>query len=65
MLRLKVAGMTCQHCVLAVRQAVAPVAPHANTSVDLAGGTVDVTGPGDAARVIAAMHDEGYQASAA
>ena len=65
MLRLKVAGMTCQHCVLAVRKAVAAVAPHANTSVDLAGGTVDVTGPADAASVIAAIQDEGYQASAA
>ncbi len=65
MMRLKVAGMTCQHCVLAIRKAVAAVAPHADISVDLAGGTVDISGPADAARVIAAVQDEGYQASAA
>ena len=65
MMRLKVGGMTCQHCVQAIRAAVAAVAPHANTSVDLAGGTVDVSGPADAALVIAAIQGEGYQASAA
>ena len=63
MLRLKVAGMTCQHCVTAIRQAVASVAPHANTSVDLAAGTVDITGPCDVAPVIAAIQAEGYQAA--
>jgi copper chaperone len=64
MLLLKVAGMTCQHCVQTIRQAIAVVAPHANTSVDLAAGTVDVSGPADVSRVIVAIHDEGYQASA-
>ena len=65
MLRLKVVGMTCQHCVHAIRQAVATVAPHANTSVDLAAGLVDITGPADVAPVIAAIKAEGYQATAA
>ena len=65
MLRLKVAGMSCQHCVHTIRQAVATVAPHANTSVDLAAGLVDITGPADTAPVIAAIKAEGYQATAA
>ena len=65
MLRLNVAGMTCQHCVHAVRQAVSTVAPHANTSVDLAAGTADISGPADATQVIAAINAEGYQATAA
>ena len=65
MLRFNVAGMTCQHCVHVIRQAVATVAPHANTSVDLAAGIVDVTGPADAAPVIAAIKAEGYLATAA
>ena len=65
MLRLKVAGMTCQHCVHAIRQAVAGVSPHANTSVDLDAGTVDITGPCDPSRAIAAIQAEGYQAAVA
>ena len=65
MLRLKVAGMTCQHCVHAIRGAVTTVAPHANTSIDLAAGTVDITGPADTASVIAAIKAEGYQAATA
>ncbi len=65
MLRLNIVGMTCQHCVQAIRQAVAGVAPHANTSVDLAAGTADITGPADVAPVIAAIQAEGYQASTA
>ena len=65
MMRLNVAGMTCQHCVRAIHEAVSAVAPQAGISVDLAGGTVDVSGPADAASVIAAIQGEGYQASAA
>ena len=63
MLRLHVAGMTCQHCVQSVRAAVAAIAPHANTAVDLAAGTVDITGPADPRLVLAAIQGEGYQAS--
>ncbi len=65
MLRMKVSGMTCQHCVLAIRRAVGTVAPHANVAVDLDTGMVDITGPVDAALVLGAIQGEGYQASVA
>ena len=65
MLRLKVAGMTCQHCVAAVRHAVVTAAPQAEAVIDLAAGTADIAGPADAACVIAAIADEGYKASVA
>ena len=40
MIELKVEGMTCQHCVRAVTQAIQAEDPRAAVQVDLATGTV-------------------------
>jgi copper chaperone len=41
-----VAGMTCAHCVLSVREEVAEVAGVASAEVDLASGRLTVSGTG-------------------
>jgi copper chaperone len=58
---LKVAGMTCQHCVRAVTGAIQALDPQAQVAVDLAAGAVAVetTLPRD--QVAAAVAAEGYQ----
>jgi copper chaperone len=57
---LKVAGMTCGHCVKAVTEAITAKDPAARVAVSLADGTVraDTTLP--RAAVAAAVEDEGY-----
>ena len=56
----KVTGMTCQHCVTAVTQAIKRVDPAASVTVDLNSGqvSVDGTAPRDAVRQ--AVEGEGY-----
>jgi copper chaperone len=57
---LKVSGMGCSGCVDAVTRAVKAIAPAADVSIDLAGGTVAVrNGPGREA-VAAAIEKAGY-----
>ena len=63
MLRFKVVGMTCGHCVRAVEQAVHGVAPGASVSVDLGKGEVVVNGPASAEQVRGAIVDAGYEAA--
>jgi len=58
----KVTGMTCGHCAGTVTRAVQQSAPAAQVKVDLKSGTVDVRGPHDAGRVIAAIQAVGYAA---
>ena len=56
-----VEGMTCEHCVHAVTAEVAKIPGVTDVAVDLAGGTVTVTGddvPLDAVR--AAVDEAGY-----
>ena len=56
-----VQGMTCEHCVRAVTEEVQKVPGVSGVRVDLAGGTVDVTGePLDDAAVAAAVDEAGY-----
>ncbi len=62
MLRLKVTGMTCNHCVQSVTQAVQSVAPVARVDVSLEKAEVNVAGPADPEQVIAAIADAGYEA---
>lgn len=62
MLRFKVDGMTCGHCVQAVQTAVRAVAPGTQVDVNLATGEVNVGGVADAGRVRAAIIDAGYEA---
>jgi len=57
----RVDGMTCQHCVLAVREEVSAVAGVSDVSVDLASGRLTVAGErvsDDAVR--AAVAEAGY-----
>jgi copper chaperone len=58
-----VTGMTCEHCVRAVRDEVAKVDGVTGVDVDLAGGTVTVTSdaPVDDAAVAAAVDEAGYE----
>lgn len=59
-IELTVEGMTCDHCVRAVRSGVAAVAGVATVTVDLASGRVEVTGDVDAVAVRAAVAEAGY-----
>jgi copper chaperone len=61
-----VAGMTCEHCRVAVTEEVAQVAGVASVAVDLATKLVRVDGSAvDRAAVIAAIDEAGYDAVAA
>lgn len=57
-MRLNVEGMTCAHCERAIKQAVAALSGTAE--VDLAAGTVEVTGIDDIAAVRRAIEEAGY-----
>ena len=61
MLELNVKGMTCGHCVAAVREAVAEVAPTAEVRVDLAAGRVEVRGAERIEPVVEAIRAAGYE----
>ena len=61
MMRLKVAGMTCGHCVDAVTQAVRAIPGTRDVAVDLATGEVSVAGNPEAAAVRDAIAAEGYE----
>lgn len=57
----EVTGMTCEHCVQAVRSEVSAVAGVDAVGVDLASGRVTVTGAGFSDDDVAAAVDEaGY-----
>jgi copper chaperone CopZ len=60
MLELTVTGMTCQHCVHAVTEAVSALPGVLGVAVDLGAGAVRVTGEPDPAAVRAAIEEEGY-----
>ncbi len=60
-LALKVAGMTCQHCVRAVTGAILALDPQALVVVDLPAGTVAVETTLPSGKVAAAVAAEGYQ----
>lgn len=64
-MRITVSGMTCGHCVAAVRQAVAGVPGAEAVEVDLASGLVSVGGTPDPAAVRQAIAAEGYEVVAA
>ena len=60
MLRLQVTGMTCGHCVRAVRAAVQAIPGAGDVTVDLETGRVVVRGTPDSEAVRAAIGEEGY-----
>jgi len=59
-----VRGMTCDHCVLSVREEVEDVAGVSAVDVDLASGRLTVTGDADEHAVRAAVADAGYEVAA-
>lgn len=65
-IRLNIAGMTCQHCVKAVREALITV-PGVEQVVDvnLERGEAVVEGSPDATQLVAAVSEEGYEAKVA
>ncbi len=65
MTKLKVPEMSCGHCKAAVEKAVASVDAQAKVDVDLENRTVQVetTAANDA--LIAALKEEGYEATVA
>ena len=58
-----VTGMTCDHCVAAVREEVGKVDGVSRVDVELAGGlvTVESEAPLDQAAVTAAVEEAGYE----
>ena len=64
MVALKVKGMTCNHCVKSVKEALESVSGSQDVSVDLGSGIARVDGQVDVDKLIAAVEEEGYSASA-
>ncbi len=58
---LRVEGMTCQHCVRAVTQAIQAKDPAATVAVDLAAGTLRAETRLPPAAVAALVAEEGYK----
>ena len=63
MTQLKVEGMTCGHCQSSVKRALESVEGVQGAEVDLEDGTARVEGDADPAKLVAAVQEEGYQAS--
>jgi copper chaperone len=63
MTKLKIEGMSCEHCVKAVEEALAGVpGVEQVTAVRLADGEAEVAGSAEPGALIAAVEDEGYDA---
>ncbi|MGV9375710.1 heavy-metal-associated domain-containing protein [Nonomuraea sp. NPDC003707] len=58
-----VTGMTCGHCVSSVKEEVGEVSGVTSVEVDLASGllTVESDSPVDAADIVAAVEEAGYE----
>jgi copper chaperone len=65
MIRLRVSGMTCEHCERAVRKALGAVSGVTRVvEVDRERGLALVEGSPDVAALIEAVREEGYAAEA-
>lgn len=62
--KFQVEGMSCQHCVQSVQNAVWTVDPKAQVTVDLPTGHVDVLSAQPRKDLIAAIEDAGYRVQA-
>lgn len=60
---LTVGGMTCDHCVRAVTQALKGVPGVVEVSVDLSSGLARVRGEADPQALLDAVEEEGYKAA--
>jgi copper chaperone CopZ len=57
-----VAGMTCEHCVISVREEVVNVAGVTSVAVDLVSGCLEVTGSDlDDQAIATAVAEAGYE----
>jgi len=65
MTELKIDGMTCGHCVAAVKKALEKVPGVRAAQVELATGRARVEGDPSLEALLAAVRDEGYQATPA
>ncbi|MBB4304180.1 copper chaperone [Rhodobium orientis] len=62
MISLNVTGMSCNHCVAAVKKAVADVDPAAEVAIDLDAGRVDIaSATAEKAALSQAIEDAGYE----
>lgn len=61
---LKVNGMTCMHCVGAVKKALERVPGAETVEVSLEKAQAVVTGDADVQAMVAAVKEEGYSAEA-
>ncbi len=64
MVALKVKGMTCNHCVKSVKEALESVEGSQDVRVDLGSGIAKIDGQVELDKLIAAIEEEGYSASA-
>ena len=63
MIDLKIKGMSCQHCVKAVRETLAAVSGVTEVAkVDLESGRASVDGQVEPSALIAAVKEAGYEA---
>lgn len=62
--KLKVSGMTCMHCVGAVKKALEQVPGVESAEVSLEQAQALVSGSADAATMVAAIKEAGYSAEA-
>jgi len=63
-IKLSVTGMTCDHCVQSVTNALKEIPGVSNAVVSLDEKKATVTGDGvDTAKLIAAVEEEGYEAA--
>lgn len=60
---LKVGGMSCEHCVKGVKQALEAVPGVRSASVDLDAGRAVVEHDGPTEPLVSAVEEEGYSAS--
>lgn len=60
---LKVSGMTCNHCVMAVTKALGKVPGVESADVSLEKAQAVVKGSADAQALLAAVKEEGYEAA--
>ena len=60
MIELEVPGISCNHCVARVKQALQAVDPHAQVDVDLQRKTVRVSSREGRGALIAALDAAGY-----
>ncbi|WP_135257575.1 CopZ family metallochaperone [Thermus caldilimi] len=65
MLKLKVEGMTCNHCVMAVKKALMKVPGVEKAEVSLERAEALVEGQADLEALIRAVEEEGYRAALA